>query len=338
MSLPGFLKNSLELPIVGSPLFIVSGPELVIAQCKAGIVGSFPALNARPAHVLGEWLTRIEGELGEYRAQNPGKKVAPYAVNQICHSSNDRLFGDMETCVQHKVPIIITSLRPPAEIVEAAHSYGGVVFHDVINVKHARKAVEQGVDGLILVCAGAGGHAGTLSPFALVREVRQWFKGTILLSGAISDGWSVASALALGADLAYMGTRFIATQEAAAAAAYKDALTTADYAADDIVYSNLFTGVHGNYLGPSIAAAGLDPKNLPVADKTIMNFGSGGNMGAKAWRDIWGAGQGIGQITDAPPVAELVDRLKIEFAEASERFVSVARPPEDAPSIQAAAS
>ncbi|MCF2521826.1 nitronate monooxygenase family protein [Bradyrhizobium sp. G127] len=338
MSLPGFLKNSLELPIVGSPLFIVSGPELVIAQCKAGIVGSFPALNARPAHVLGEWLTRIEGELGEYRAQNPGKKVAPYAVNQICHSSNDRLFGDMETCVQHKVPIIITSLRPPAEIVEAAHSYGGVVFHDVINVKHARKAVEQGVDGLILVCAGAGGHAGTLSPFALVREVRQWFKGTILLSGAISDGWSVASALALGADLAYMGTRFIATQEAAAAAAYKDALTTADYAADDIVYSNLFTGVHGNYLGPSIAAAGLDPKNLPVADKTIMNFGSGGNMGAKAWRDIWGAGQGIGQITDAPPVAELVERLKIEFAEASERFVSVARPPEDAPSIQAAAS
>jgi nitronate monooxygenase len=338
MSLPGFLKNSLELPIVGSPLFIVSGPELVIAQCKAGIVGSFPALNARPAHVLGEWLTRIEGELGEYRAQNPGKKVAPYAVNQICHSSNDRLFGDMETCVQHKVPIIITSLRPPAEIVEAAHSYGGVVFHDVINVKHARKAVEQGVDGLILVCAGAGGHAGTLSPFALVREVRQWFKGTILLSGAISDGWSVASALALGADLAYMGTRFIATQEAAAAAAYKDALTTADYAADDIVYSNLFTGVHGNYLGPSIAAAGLDPKNLPVADKTIMNFGSGGNMGAKAWRDIWGAGQGIGQITDAPPVAELVERLKIEFAEASERFVSVARRPEDAPSIQAAAS
>lgn len=338
MSLPGFLRNSLELPIVGSPLFIVSGPELVIAQCKAGIVGSFPALNARPAHVLGEWLTRIEGELGEYRAQNPGKKVAPYAVNQICHSSNDRLFGDMETCVQHKVPIIITSLRPPAEIVEAAHSYGGVVFHDVINVKHARKAAEQGVDGLILVCAGAGGHAGTLSPFALVREVRQWFKGTILLSGAISDGWSVASALALGADLAYMGTRFIATQEAAAAAAYKDALTTADYAADDIVYSNLFTGVHGNYLGPSIAAAGLDPKNLPVADKTIMNFGSGGNMGAKAWRDIWGAGQGIGQITDAPPVAELVERLKIEFAEASERFVSVARPPEDAPSIQAAAS
>jgi nitronate monooxygenase len=337
MSLPAFLKNSLELPIVGSPLFIVSGPELVIAQCKAGIVGSFPALNARPAHVLGEWLTRIENELGEYRAQHPGKKVAPYAVNQICHASNDRLFADMETCVKHKVPIIITSLRPPAEIVEAAHSYGGVVFHDVINVKHARKAAEQGVDGLILVCAGAGGHAGTLSPFALVREVRQWFKGTILLSGAISDGWSVASALALGADLAYMGTRFIATKEAAAAVAYKDALT-AEYAADDIVYSNLFTGVHGNYLGPSIAAAGLDPQNLPVADKTVMNFGSGGNMGAKAWRDIWGAGQGIGLINDAPPVSELVDRLKAEFAEATDRFLSAARPTADVPSLEAAVS
>ncbi|MCF2524846.1 nitronate monooxygenase family protein [Bradyrhizobium sp. G127] len=323
MSLPEFLKNSLELPIVGSPLFIVSGPELVIAQCQAGIVGSFPALNARPAHMLGEWLTRIEGELGEYRAQNPDKKVAPYAVNQICHASNDRLFADMETCVKHKVPIIITSLRPPAEIVKAAHSYGGVVFHDVINVKHARKAAEQGVDGLILVCAGAGGHAGTLSPFALVREVRQWFKGTILLSGSISDGWSVASALALGADLAYMGTRFIATAEAGAADSYKAALV-ADHAADDIVYTNLFTGIHGNYLRPSIKAAGLDPDNLPVADKSVMNFGSGGNMGAKAWRDIWGAGQGIGQITDAPSVEELVKRLKAEFTDASENFLSSA--------------
>jgi nitronate monooxygenase len=323
MSLPEFMKNSLVLPIVGSPLFIVSGPELVIAQCKAGIVGSFPALNARPAHALDEWLTRIESEVGEYRAQNPDKKVAPYAVNQICHASNDRLFADMETCVKHKVPIIITSLRPPAEIVDAAHSYGGVVFHDVINVRHARKAAEQGVDGLILVCAGAGGHAGTLSPFALVREVRQWFKGTILLSGAISDGWSVASALALGADLAYMGTRFIATTEAGAAEAYKTALT-ADHAADDIVYTNLFTGVHGNYLGPSIRAAGLDPENLPAADKTAMNFGSGGNMGAKAWRDIWGAGQGIGQITDVPSVEELVKRLKTEFNDASKKFLSSA--------------
>ena len=304
MPLPPSLANSLELPVVGSPLFIVSGPELVIAQCKAGIVGSFPALNARPVEKLDEWLSRIKNELGEYKALHPGKKVAPYAVNQICHASNDRLMKDMETCVKHQVPIIITSLRPPLEIVEAAHSYGGVVFHDVINVKHARKAAEQGVDGLILVCAGAGGHAGTLSPFALLREVKQWFKGTILLSGAISDGWSIASALALGADLAYMGTRFIATEEANADLAYKKALT--EHAAHDIVYSNLFTGVHGNYLGPSIVAAGLDPDNLPVADKTKMNFGSGGNTKSKAWRDIWGSGQGIGQINDAPPVAELV--------------------------------
>ena len=214
MTLPASLHGKLDLPVVGSPLFIVSGPELVIAQCKAGIVGSFPALNARPVEKLDEWLSRITDELGEYQAANPDKKVAPYAVNQICHASNDRLMKDMETCVKHKAPIIITSLRPPAEIVEAAHSYGGVVFHDVINVKHARKAAEQGVDGLILVCAGAGGHAGTLSPFALVREVKQWFKGTILVSGAISDGWGIASALALGADLAYMGTRFIATEEA----------------------------------------------------------------------------------------------------------------------------
>jgi nitronate monooxygenase len=214
MPLPAALKGRLELPVVGAPLFIVSGPELVIAQCKAGIVGSFPALNARPVEKLGEWLSRIEDELGEYATRHPEKKVAPYAVNQICHVSNDRLMKDMETCVKHRVPIIITSLRPPLEIVEAAHSYGGVVFHDVINVKHARKAAEQGVDGLILVCAGAGGHAGTLSPFALVREVKQWFNGSILLSGAISDGWSIASALALGADLAYMGTRFIATEEA----------------------------------------------------------------------------------------------------------------------------
>ena len=318
MSLPASLASQLELPVLGSPLFIVSGPELVIAQCKAGIIGSFPALNARPVEKLDEWLSRIEDELGEYKAQNPGKKVAPYAVNQICHASNDRLMKDMETCVKHKVPVIITSLRPPSEIVEAAHSYGGLVFHDVINVKHARKAAEQGVDGLILVCAGAGGHAGTLSPFALVREVKQWFGGTILLSGAISDGWSIAAALALGADLAYMGTRFIATEEANADPAYKASLI--EHAAHNIVYSNLFTGVHGNYLGPSIAAAGLDPANLPVADKSKMNFGSGGNMKSKAWRDIWGSGQGIGQIHDAPPVAELVARLKAEFTDASTDF------------------
>jgi nitronate monooxygenase len=323
MTLPASFANSLELPVLGSPLFIVSGPELVIAQCKAGIIGSFPALNARPADKLGEWLTRIENELGEYQALHPDKKVAPYAVNQICHASNDRLMQDMETCVKHKVPVIITSLRPPSEIVEAAHSYGGLVFHDVINVKHARKAAEQGVDGLILVCAGAGGHAGTLSPFALVREVNQRLKGTLLLGGAISDGWGIASALALGADMAYMGTRFIATAEANADPAYKKALT--EYAAHDTVYTNLFTGVHGNYLGPSIAAAGLDPNNLPVADKSKMNFGSGGNTKAKAWRDIWGSGQGIGQITDTPPVAELVERLKAEFALASDDFLMRAR-------------
>lgn len=326
MSLPNVLKNRLELPVIGSPLFIVSGPELVIAQCKAGIVGSFPALNARPAHVLEEWIIRIKEELAEYQAANPDKKVAPFAVNQICHSSNDRLMQDMEVCVRQEVPIIITSLRPPAEIVTAAHSYGGLVFHDVINVKHAKKAAEQGVDGLILVCAGAGGHAGTLSPFALVREVKQWFNGMVILSGAMSDGWSIASALALGADLAYIGTRFVATAEANADPAYKQALI--DYAAEDIIYSNLFTGVHGNYLAPSVAAAGLDPANLPEADKSKMNFGSGGNTSAKAWKDIWGSGQGIGQIKDAPPVGELIDRLKREYAQAAREFIE--RAPKEA--------
>lgn len=322
MALPPVLQDSLALPVVGSPLFIVSGPELVIAQCKAGIVGSFPALNARPQPVLEEWIVRIKTELAEYQAANPDKKVAPFAVNQICHSSNDRLMSDMEICVKHEVPIIITSLRPPAEIVEAAHSYGGVVFHDVINVKHAKKAAEQGVDGLILVCAGAGGHAGTLSPFALVREVKEWFDGTVLLSGSISDGFSIASALALGADLAYIGSRFISTEEANAEASYKEALQK--YAADDIIYSNLFTGVHGNYLAPSIADAGLDPHNLPQADKSKMNFGSGGNMKQKAWKDIWGCGQGIGSITDAPPVAELVERMTKEFNEARDQFAAKA--------------
>ncbi|MDO8289798.1 MAG: nitronate monooxygenase family protein [Parvibaculum sp.] len=320
MALPKCLEGHLELPLIGSPLFIVSGPELVIAQCKAGIVGSFPALNARPAHVLEEWIIRIKSELAEYQAANPDKKVAPFAVNQICHASNDRLAHDIEVCTRQQVPIIITSLRPPKEVVDAAHSYGGVVFHDVINVKHAKKAAEQGVDGLILVCAGAGGHAGTLSPFALVREVKQWFKGTVILSGALSDGYGIASTLALGADLAYMGTRFVATAEGNAEPGYKQSLI--DYAADDIVYTNLFTGVHGNYLAPSVAAAGLDPHNLPEADKSKMNFGSGGNMKQKAWKDIWGSGQGIGQITDAPPVAVLVDRLKAEYAQACKEFAA----------------
>ena len=285
MALVPHLKGKLKIPVVGAPLFIVSGPELVISQCKAGVVGSFPALNARPQEVLDEWLTQIKEELDKHNQENPDSPAAPYAVNQICHASNDRLMQDMETCVKHEVPIIITSLRPPLEIVKAAHSYGGVVFHDVINVKHARKAAEQGVDGLILVCAGAGGHAGTHSPFALVREVKEWFDGTILLSGSISDGYSIASALALGADLAYIGTRFIATEEANADQRYKDMLITSS--ASDIVYSSLFTGVHGNYLKPSIEKAGLDPENLPTADKSKMNFGSGGNTKSKAWKDIW---------------------------------------------------
>lgn len=319
MALVSKLKGKLRLPVVGAPLFIVSGPELVIAQCKSGIVGSFPALNARPQSMLGEWLTRIKDELAEYDRQNPNTPSAPFAVNQICHASNDRLMDDMATCVEHEVPIIITSLRPPQEIVEATHSYGGVVFHDVINVKHAKKAAEQGVDGLILVCSGAGGHAGSLSPFSLVREVQEWFDGTILLSGSIGDGHSIAGALAMGADLAYIGTRFIATEEANADQAYKDMLI--ESAADDIVYSSLFTGIHGNYLKPSIAKAGLDPDDLPGADKSKMNFGSKGNMKTKAWKDIWGSGQGIGGITDAPSVGDLVKSLKGQYDQAFSEMV-----------------
>ena len=318
MALVPHLKGKLKIPVVGAPLFIVSGPELVISQCKAGVVGSFPALNARPQEVLDEWLTQIKEELDKHNQENPDSPAAPYAVNQICHASNDRLMQDMETCVKHEVPIIITSLRPPLEIVKAAHSYGGVVFHDVINVKHARKAAEQGVDGLILVCAGAGGHAGTHSPFALVREVKEWFDGTILLSGSISDGYSIASALALGADLAYIGTRFIATEEANADQRYKDMLITSS--ASDIVYSSLFTGVHGNYLKPSIEKAGLDPENLPTADKSKMNFGSGGNTKSKAWKDIWGSGQGIGSIKNDPSVQELVNELTEQYEKAYEEM------------------
>ena len=320
MPIPSHIKDNLSIPVIGSPLFIISGPELVIAQCKAGIIGSFPALNARPQHVLEEWIVRIKTELAKYKAENPDAKVAPFAVNQICHGSNDRLAEDMATCVKHEVPIIITSLRPPAELVEAAHSYGGLVYHDVINVRHAKKAVEQGVDGLILVCAGAGGHAGALSPFALLREVKEWFDGTVILSGAIGDGHAVAASLALGADFAYMGTRFIATQEANADPEYKKMLE--ESAADDIVYSSLFTGVHGNYLKPSISNAGMDPENLPSADKSSMNFGSGGNTKSKAWKDIWGSGQGIGRIYDSPPVSDLVDRIKTEYEQAKEELNS----------------
>ena len=323
MPIPDSIKDNISIPVIGAPLFLISVPDLVIAQCKAGIIGSFPALNARPQHVLEEWIVRIKTELKEYQEQNPEKKVAPFAVNQICHGSNDRLQGDMEICVKHEVPIIITSLRPPAEVVEAAHSYGGLVFHDVINVRHAKKAADMGVDGLILVCAGAGGHAGALSPFALLREVKSWFDGTIILSGSIGDGYSVASALALGADFAYLGTRFIATHEANAEPEYKQMLI--ESSANDIVYSNLFTGVLGNYLKPSIQNAGLDPDNLPTADKSAMNFGSGGNTDSKAWKDIWGSGQGIGLIEDAPTVEELVNRLKNEFTEASSEFNTKAK-------------
>ena len=314
MALVPHLKGKLKIPVVGAPLFIVSGPELVISQCKAGIVGSFPALNARPQEVLDEWLIQIKEELDKHNQENPDSPAAPFAVNQICHASNDRLMQDMESCVKHEVPIIITSLRPPLEIVEAAHSYGGVVFHDVINVRHAKKAAEQGVDGLILVCAGAGGHAGTHSPFALVREVKEWFDGTILLSGSISDGHSIASSLALGADLAYIGTRFIATKEANADQKYKDMLI--ESSASDIVYSSLFTGVNGNYLKPSIEKAGLDPDNLPGADKSKMNFGSGGNTKSKAWKDIWGSGQGIGSIKSDPTVQDLVNELIEQYEQA----------------------
>ena len=323
MPIPDSIKENISIPVIGAPLFLISVPDLVIAQCKAGIIGSFPALNARPQSVLEEWIIRIKTELKEYQEQNPDKKVAPFAVNQICHGSNDRLLGDMEICVKHEVPIIITSLRPPEEVVKATHSYGGLVFHDVINVRHAKKAADMGVDGLILVCAGAGGHAGALSPFALLREVKSWFDGTIILSGSIGDGYSVASALALGADFAYLGTRFIATHEANAEPEYKQMLI--ESSANDIVYSNLFTGVLGNYLKPSIQNSGLDPDNLPTADKSAMNFGSGGNTDSKAWKDIWGSGQGIGLIEDAPTVEELVKRLKSEFTEAASAFNTKAK-------------
>jgi nitronate monooxygenase len=318
MPLPPCLDGNLRIPVIGAPMFIVSVPELVIAQCKAGIVGSFPALNARPQETLDQWLTQIRGELDAYASENPDAPVAPYAVNQICHKSNDRLMQDMETCVKHEVPIIITSLYPPAEIVGAVHSYGGVVFHDVINLRHAQKAIEQGVDGIITVCAGAGGHAGTTSPFALVKEVREIFDGTIILSGSMSRGNDALAAQAIGADLAYIGTRFIATKEANAPAGYKEMIVQSKSA--DIVYTSLFTGVHGSYLRGSIENAGMDPDNLPEADKSAMDFGSGGGSKAKAWRDIWGAGQGVGTMHDIPSVEELVLRMEAEYNEARARL------------------
>jgi nitronate monooxygenase len=318
MPLPASFRDRLTLPVIGSPLFIASTPDLVIAQCKAGIIGAFPALNARPAHVLDEWLVRIRSELAAHAAAHPGARVAPYAVNQIAHASNDRLQRDMEVCVRYEVPLIITSLKPPREIVEAAHSYGGLVFHDVISVRHARKAVEQGVDGIIVVCAGAGGHAGTGSPFALVREIREFFDGTLVLAGAMSSGADVLAAQAIGADMAYIGTRFLATTEANALPEYKQMLV--ESGSDDVVYTSLFTGVKGNYLRGSVLAAGLDPDQLPEADKSKMNFGSGGNMEKKAWRDIWSGGQGVGNIHDIAPAGEIVARMVQEYAAAKTRL------------------
>ncbi|HEX7782724.1 MAG TPA: nitronate monooxygenase family protein [Sphingobium sp.] len=314
MPLPSPLFDTLRLPVMGSPMFLVSGPELVIAQCKAGIIGSFPALNARPQSQLDEWLHQIGEELAAWDRDNPDHPAAPFAVNQIVHKSNNRLDEDMATCAARKVPILITSLGAREDVNAAAHSWGGIVFHDVINDRFARKAVEKGADGLITVAAGAGGHAGMLSPFAFMQEVRAWFDGPIALSGAIAHGRSILAAKALGADLAYIGSAFIATKEARAVDDYKQAIVNGR--ADDIVYTNLFTGIHGNYLRASIMAAGLDPENLPESDPSKMDFGSGGNQAAKAWKDIWGSGQGIGAVTQNQPVAQFVEQLAAEYAAA----------------------
>jgi nitronate monooxygenase len=319
MPVPTCLQGRLSIPAVGAPLFIISNPDLVIAQCKAGVVGSFPALNARPAEVLDEWLTRINEELDAYNQANPDQPAAPYAVNQIVHKSNDRLMHDVEMCVKHKAPVVITSLGARPEVFEAIHSYGGICLHDVINNRFAKKAIEKGADGLICVAAGAGGHAGTLSPMAFIQEVREWFDGPVLLSGAIATGDGVLAAQAMGADLAYIGSAFIATIEANADPAYKQALV--DYAASDIIYTNLFTGVHGNYLRPSIEAAGMDPDNLPESDPSQMAFGSGGSNKSKAWKDIWGCGQGINAVKAVVSVDEFVSKLKREYSLARERVL-----------------
>ena len=319
MALPPILQGKLRLPAVAAPMFIVSNPDLVIAQCKAGIVGSFPALNARPAEQLDVWLEKITRELAAWDAENPDTPAAPFAVNQIVHGSNDRLQHDLEMCVKYKVPIVITSLGAKEFVNEAVHSYGGIVLHDVINNRFAHKAIEKGADGLIAVAAGAGGHAGPLSPIALIQEIREWFDGPLLLSGSIATGDAILAAQAMGADLGYIGSAFIATVEANAEHAYKQAIV--DHGAADIVYSNLFTGVHGNYLRPSIEAAGLDPDNLPQSDPSAMNFGSGGSD-AKAWKDIWGCGQGIGAVKNILPAADLVARLQREYAAARARVLA----------------
>ena len=311
MALPSPLFDKLRLPVIGSPLFIISGPELVIAQCKAGVVGSFPALNARPQAQLDEWLHQITEELSAYNRDNPDRPAAPYAVNQIVHKSNNRLEADLVTCAKWQVPITITSLGAREDLNQAVHAWGGIALHDIINDRFARKAIEKGADGLIPVAAGAGGHAGVVSPFALVQEIREWFDGPVALSGSIASGQAILSAQAMGADLAYIGSAFIATTEARAVDGYKENIVEAN--AGDIVYSSLFTGVHGNYLRQSIERAGMDPNNLPEGDISTMDFGSGGNTEAKAWKDIWGSGQGIGAVKAITSVAEMVDRLESEY-------------------------
>jgi len=315
VTVPSILKDGLAIPAIASPLFIISHPPLVIEQCKAGIIGSFPALNARPAAQLDEWLAEITETLDAYNRANPDKPAAPFAVNQIVHRSNDRLEHDIEMCVKYKVPIVITSLGARPELNEAIHSYGGITLHDIINNRFAHKAIEKGADGLIAVAAGAGGHAGTLSPIALIQEIREWFDGPLLLGGAIATGQAVLAAQAMGADMGYIGSAFIATKEARAVDEYKQMI--ADSTADDIIYSNLFTGVHGNYLKGSVTAAGMDPNNLPEGDVKTMDFGTDK---AKAWKDIWGSGQGIGAVKDVVPAAELVGRLVDEYNAARERL------------------
>ncbi|WFF82964.1 NAD(P)H-dependent flavin oxidoreductase [Delftia tsuruhatensis] len=314
--LPPALKK-LALPVIGSPLFIISNPKLVIAQCQAGIVGSMPALNARPAEQLEDWLAEITETLAAWDKAHPDRPSAPFAINQIVHKSNDRLEHDMQMCAKYKVPIVITSLGAREDVNQAVHSWGGVVLHDIINNKFAHKAIEKGADGLIAVAAGAGGHAGVKSPFALIQEIREWFDGPVALSGSIASGGAILAAQAMGADFAYIGSAFIATHEARAHDAYKQAIV--DGTSDDIVYSNLFTGVHGNYLAPSIRAAGLDPDNLPESDPSKMNFGGDAK---KAWKDIWGCGQGIGAIREVTSAGELVERLKREYNQARDRLLS----------------
>jgi nitronate monooxygenase len=314
MALPPVLRDRLRLPVIGSPLFIVSGPDLVIAQCKAGIVGSFPSLNARPVSQLDEWLARIIEELAAWDRAHPDRPSAPFAVNQIVHKTNNRLEQDVELCAKYKAPVVITSLGARQDVNDAVHGWGGVVLHDVINSGFARKAIEKGADGLIPVAAGAGGHAGRLSPFAMIQELREWFDGPIALSGSIANGASILAAQAMGADLAYIGSAFIATREANAAEGYKQMIV--EHGGEDIVYTNLFTGVPGNYLRPSIVRAGLDPDDLPQADPSKMNFGSGGNQDAKAWRDIWGCGQGIGAVKEVQSAGDLIARLSREYEEA----------------------